>query len=94
MLGNKQVHSYNDDVKNVRRSTANEKRIPNVASMSDKKASQMLHNGTAVKKRSLAGYSFATTSAKDQKTLNHQKNKAIEEYRKAIADTMKILEGA
>jgi len=39
MMSNKQIKSYNDGTKQVKNNMKNEKKIPNVASISDKKAS-------------------------------------------------------
>ena len=88
MNQNKTVKSYNDQTKQIRSNSHMEQRIPNVASISNKRASKNLHNGAAVKH---GAYSFNTTAKKDMKTLNVQRNKAIEEYRRKIEATMKLL---
>jgi hypothetical protein len=80
MQANKAIKSYNEQTKGMKSNLRNEQKIPNVASISNKKASMMLHNGSAVK----AGYSYNNTTKKDMKTLNIQKNKAIDQYRKKI----------
>lgn len=71
MADAKNVQIYNEKTKGLKNNLKNENRIPNVASISDKKASKFLHNGSQLKNKTAAGYTFSSSAAKDQKTLNH-----------------------
>jgi hypothetical protein len=76
-VNNQHTAKYNKQIKEIKPSTKNENRIPNVASISEKKASKMLQGATTntlIKKNknmvSVGNYSYLTTKTKDSKTLD------------------------